>query len=363
MANLRTTVILKTDIVDSTPRTAGQTRSEMGMQRKQHKRFISEMVTKNEGMIFQEEGDGYLIEFPSVTTAALAAIEMHQSLRSMQTGKGERQRLAIRAVITVGDILYQENDTIGTAMSLAARIEKVTPPDAIYFSHAAWLVLNKAEVQTSFVSEFRLKGFSEPEKVYKVDQLYTTRVFTDQYIVYTDLSNWNAFIRAKNVEEIEGFLLDYDDLLNEICEKYSGIVRNAAGDNYFLTFSEVNQALMAIHELSVRWKLIIERHKVGLKVGIHKGTINIFRSYIYGEDIETTASLIDTVQFLQDKSGPFIVMTTGKIHGDAKETGWEKNFRRLGKNQLTKLMDNSRYRAMINEHGIYQFLLEGNLQK
>jgi class 3 adenylate cyclase len=80
MANLRTTVILKTDIVDSTPRTARQTQSEMSLQRKQHKRFISEIVTKNAGMIFQEEGDAFLIEFPSVTTAALAAIEMHQSL-------------------------------------------------------------------------------------------------------------------------------------------------------------------------------------------------------------------------------------------------------------------------------------------
>jgi class 3 adenylate cyclase len=327
----------------------------MGMQRKQHKRFISEIVTKNEGMIFQEEGDGYLIEFPSVTTAALAAIEMHQGLRSMQTGKGEKQRLAIRAVITVGDILYQENDAIGTAMSLAARIEKVTPPDAIYLSHAAWLVLNKAEVQTSFVSEFRLKGFSEPEKVYKVDQLYTTRVFTDQYIVYTDLSNWRAFTRAKNVEEIEGFLLDYDDLLNEICEKYGGIVRNAAGDNYFLTFSEVNQVLMAIYELSVRWKLIIERHKVGLKVGIHKGTINIFRSYIYGEDIETTALLTGIVKYPRSKSNEFAVMTTGKIHREVRHTNWEANFRECDKTKFPKIADDSRYQAIFDEQGLSEF--------
>ncbi|MCI0555348.1 MAG: adenylate/guanylate cyclase domain-containing protein, partial [Anaerolineae bacterium] len=170
MATLRTTVILKTDIVDSTPRVAGQTQSEMGLQRKQHKQFISDVAIKNRGAIFQEEGDAYWIEFPSVTTAVLATIQMHQNLRSMQAGKGEKQRLAIRAAITVGDILHQESDSIGTTMSLTARIEKITPPDEIYLSHAAWLVLNKAEVQTSFVNEFNLKGFSEPEKVYKVDQ-------------------------------------------------------------------------------------------------------------------------------------------------------------------------------------------------
>ena len=101
MGNLRTTVILKTDIVGSTPRTAGLTQSEMGLQRRQHKQFISEIAIKNSGSIFQEEGDAYWIEFPSVTTAVLAAIEMHQELRALQAGNVEKQRLAIRAVVSV----------------------------------------------------------------------------------------------------------------------------------------------------------------------------------------------------------------------------------------------------------------------
>src|SRR6266540_2930267 len=158
MANMRTTVILKTDVVDSTPRIAIQSQAEMGLERTRHKRFISETAIRNRGSVFQEEGDAYWIEFPGVTTAVLAAIEMHQTLRAMQIGKGEKQRLAIRAVITVGDILYQGNDTIGTTMSLTARIEKITPPDEIYLSHAAWLVLNRAEVETEYVSEFNFKG-------------------------------------------------------------------------------------------------------------------------------------------------------------------------------------------------------------
>ena len=122
MANYRTTVILKTDIVDSTPRLAGQTQAEMGLQRKQHKQFISETAIRHHGAVFQEVGDAYLIEFPSVTNACLAAIEMHQNLRSIQAGRTEEQRLAIRAVITVGDILHQGSDAIGMTMNLTARI-------------------------------------------------------------------------------------------------------------------------------------------------------------------------------------------------------------------------------------------------
>lgn len=47
MAGMCTTVILKTDIVDSTPRTAQLSQSEMGLQNKQHKRFISELASNH----------------------------------------------------------------------------------------------------------------------------------------------------------------------------------------------------------------------------------------------------------------------------------------------------------------------------
>ena len=151
MANYRTTVILKTYVVDSTLRLAELTQAEMGLQRGKHKHFIADIAMDHRGSVFDQEGDSYWKEFPSVTDAVLAAIEMHQSLLATQVGKGEKQRLAIRAVVTIGDILHQETDNIGMAISLTARIEKVTPPDEIYLSHAAWLVLNKAEVQTSFV--------------------------------------------------------------------------------------------------------------------------------------------------------------------------------------------------------------------
>src|SRR6185503_5682228 len=283
MGNLRTTVILKTDIVDSTPRTTGQTQSEMSLQRKQHKQFISNVAMKNHGSIFQEEGDAYWIEFPSVTTAVLAAMEVHQDLRSSQAGKVEKQRLAIRAVITVGDILYQETDAIGTTMSLTARIEKITPPDEIYLSHAAWLVLNKAEVQTSFVNEFNFKGFSDPEKVYKVDQKSGIRVLNGQCIVLADANQFSDLCRLQSTEIVEKFLLEYEDLMNDTCETHGGIIRQVNGDMFFMTFEKADQAVSAIKMLYLNWALIRERYNVGLQIGVHKGNLNIFRSYVFSD--------------------------------------------------------------------------------
>src|SRR5215510_7567516 len=291
MGNYRITVILKTDIVDSTTRLAEQTQLEMGLQRKQHRQFISETALQHRGSIFDEEGDAYWIEFPSVTDAVLAALDMHQNLHSMQAGKGEKERLTIRAVVTVGDILHQGTDTIGMTMSLTARIEKLTPPDEIYLSHAAWLLLNKAEVQTSFVNEFKVKGFAEPEKIYRVDQKYRVRTLANQFIVFTDIRGWTTFTKSSSIQEIEDVLIYYDDLLNRVCDSYGGEIRNTGGDQYFLTFSEAESLFNAIDELCESWQEIRRRYDLGLAIAIHKGDLNIIRSYLFSNDIHVTYSL------------------------------------------------------------------------
>jgi class 3 adenylate cyclase len=355
MANLRTTVILKTDVVDSTPRTAGQTRSEMGLQRRQHKQFLADVASKHLGSIFQQEGDGYLIEFPSVTSAALAAVEMHQNLRSMQIGKGEKQRLAIRVVITVGDILHQGNDTIGTTMSLTARIEKVTPPDEIYLSQAAWLALNKAEVQTEYVSEFNLKGFSEPEKVYRVLQKHRTRVLTDHYIVYTDANRFQHFTNSAGIEEVENFLLDCDDLINEICDKHGGIIRQINGDEYFFTFTDAQQTITAIEELCHFWKRIVERYKLGISIGIHKGNLNVIRSFVYGDDIRTTEYLTGLGKLYHPGKDKINVTTSRKVRNEFQETEWKGRFRELDPGRIVE----QAYKKIVREHGAFEFIYGG----
>ena len=86
-----------------------------------------------DGHIIKAAGDGYWLEFPSVTAAAKAAIEMQEALRLTQLNRGD-DRIAIRIVIALGDIAVQDGDFIGDAFALATRVEAVTPPDEIYLT-------------------------------------------------------------------------------------------------------------------------------------------------------------------------------------------------------------------------------------
>jgi class 3 adenylate cyclase len=86
---------------------------------------------------------------------------MQGELRHSQLSRGD-DRLAMRIVITLGDVLTEEGDLFGDAVALTDRIEAVTPPDEIFLSAAARLAVNQAQVRTAFVDTFTLKGSAEP---------------------------------------------------------------------------------------------------------------------------------------------------------------------------------------------------------
>lgn len=61
-----------------------------------------------------------------MTLGALAAMRMQEELRLAQPNRGD-DRLAMRIVLTLGDVLHQEGALVGDAVVLAARIEGITP--------------------------------------------------------------------------------------------------------------------------------------------------------------------------------------------------------------------------------------------
>src|SRR5437868_11371241 len=160
MNPLRTTVVMKTDISGSTSRFRQLLAADLEALLSEHRDFVAGHAGKHDGRIIKAAGDGHWLEFPSVTGAAKAAIEMQEELRLAQLSRGD-DRLAIRIVIALGDIAVQDGDFIGGAFALATRVEAVTPPDEIYLTAAARLAVTSAEIQTLLVDSFAFKGFAE----------------------------------------------------------------------------------------------------------------------------------------------------------------------------------------------------------
>lgn len=330
MSNLRSTAVMKTDIRGFTTKVGMLSELDLSILFKQHKQFILDITAKHNGSLVKGEGDAFWIIFPSVTAASLAANEIQEELRFTQSGKSNDARLAVRIVISLGDVLHHENDIFGEAVNLAARVETITPPDEIYLSHAAWLALNRAEVRTSYVNEFSLKGISEAVKVYRINQEHRTRIIKDQVIVFSDMRGYTAYTASHPVEEVEKLLIHHDMLHNQACEMFGGTIRLFISDACFMTFLELPLAVAAVEFLTNEWEKFMRQNHISCSicVAVHKGDLFLFRSYIYGEAINGTSWL----NTLASKLSPIdknYALISEQVRNEVTGSAWEKRLQQI----------------------------------
>jgi class 3 adenylate cyclase len=328
MTTLRTTVMMKTDIRGSTIRFRALPEADLDVLLSEHRAFVSRLAAAHDGRIVKPEGDGFWVVFPSVTAGALAAMHMQEELRLAQPGKGD-ERLAMRIVLTLGDVLHQEGALVGDAVVLAARIEEITPPDEIYLSPAAWLAVNQAEVQTSFVDAFVLKGFPEPVPVYRIAQTHRMRVIADQYIVFTDLRGLSTIARASPMSTVEKILDRLLELVGRVCRECGGTDRFGTGDAYCLTFPEPGLAMAAVERLAEGWGTFGHRERLHcpLNVVVHKGVLYAFRSYLLSSDLDVAVQIESAMRRLPP--GDTSIFVTGQVRLDLVGTPWEERLQPL----------------------------------
>src|ERR1700730_18335140 len=293
MNPLRTTVVMKTDISGSTARFHQLLAADLQALLSEHRDFLARHAAEHDGRIMKGAGDGYWLEFPSVTGAAKAAIEMQEALRLAQLNRGD-DRIAIRIVIALGDIAVQDGDFIGDAFALATRVEAVTPPDEIYLTAAARLALTSAEIQTVLVENFAFKGFAEPMPVYRIEQRHRTRTIADTYILFSDLEGFGTMLDAEpSSATVERILDALDALTRGTAQEHGGIVRFNLGDSYCVTFAEAAQAIAWAERLTRSWEAIRYQEQFGcnISIALHRGTLYTFRSFLYGRDVWIASQL------------------------------------------------------------------------
>ena len=138
---------------------------------------------------------------------------MQEALRLAQTNKGD-DRLSMRIVIGLGDIVRLDDAMIGDVVPLIVRLETITPADEIYLTSAAHSALAPAEIQTALVNSFPLKGFIQPITVYRVEQRHRTRIISDAYLLYSDLCDFTRVVGSLPVVTIEQILDDLATLIS-----------------------------------------------------------------------------------------------------------------------------------------------------
>lgn len=181
MGRTENLTIMFTDVVDYTRRTSGQSRTEISALLKHCNRLLLPIIHRFGGWQVKNLGDALLVAFHSPTDALRCGMAQQDAVADSNRYLPAEQHLHIRVAVTVGEVLLQDNDVFGEAVNLAARLEQVTPPDAIYFTEAVYLAMNRAEVTSQFVGTEQFKGIPEPVRIYQVPPSHISRlVSTDE---------------------------------------------------------------------------------------------------------------------------------------------------------------------------------------
>jgi class 3 adenylate cyclase len=334
MENLRSMVIMKTDLAGFADRAAKPSQQDLSELLDKRKDMVSQVVARHAGTTIKGDENSFWITFSSVTTAARAAIEIQRDLQHAQVGSSDEDRLGIKIVITFGDVLHKEGDIFGDAVNLATRIQSITPAGETYLSHSAALVINNAEISVDYVNEFDLKGIAQRERIYRVHKKNETRIIKDQVILISWLVFFDKMMKGAS-KDIKAFISEHEGNAKQICESHGGIVHQTLFSGHIITFNDAEPAIMGVKQWMQKWNAFLKKNNWQnyLYIGLYRGGFRIFRSDITKISLKVSSDLARALHQEDDRNSAVV---SAKIYQEIEKTDLAASFREFDPFQLGK---------------------------
>ena len=98
------------------------------------------VVEEFRGNVVKRMGDGWIVEFASVSDAVDCAMRF-------QEGLAEHEFIRLRAGIHIGEVVFEEEDVFGDGVNVAARLEELAEPGQVLISDTVYDSLDKKSAQ------------------------------------------------------------------------------------------------------------------------------------------------------------------------------------------------------------------------
>ncbi|TCN30188.1 adenylate/guanylate cyclase domain-containing protein [Sinorhizobium americanum] len=131
--------------------------------------ILQPVVRAHGGRIVKVMGDGVLLEFASAVNAVSGAIELQRKMQHANAALPAVRRIVLRIGINLGDVVIDGSDLYGDGINIAARLQSLAEPGAIYVSASI-----RDQVRRKLAFEFddlgpkSLKNIAEEVHVYRV---------------------------------------------------------------------------------------------------------------------------------------------------------------------------------------------------
>jgi adenylate cyclase len=124
-------------------------------------------IRAHRGRIIKSTGDGFLVEFESISEAVRCAVEMQREMAERNMEVPAERRIEFRVGINLGDIVAEDHDIFGDGVNVAARLEALADPAGICISRT---VRDNIRDKLPYVFEDRgdhqVKNIARPVRVY-----------------------------------------------------------------------------------------------------------------------------------------------------------------------------------------------------
>lgn len=166
----RLTAILAADVVGYGRLMEANEERALAALRHHRRDFFDPTVTKHGGRLFKVMGDGFLVEFSSVTSAVKCAVEIQRGMPGRNIGVPEDRQIKFRIGINVGDLVVEGDDFLGDGVILATRLEGLAKPGGIACSASARSQIgNNLDLNFADQGEITVKNASQPVHVFFVE--------------------------------------------------------------------------------------------------------------------------------------------------------------------------------------------------
>ena len=127
---------------------------------KSHDDIVSVTVTEFNGKVIKNTGDGSLCVFDGPVRATKCAIALRTRLKELD--------LQIRCGLNFGQVEWIANDVVGKTVNISSRVMDLAAADQIFLTKDTADVLTGAEITTSFIGNYQLKGFEIEWDIYQI---------------------------------------------------------------------------------------------------------------------------------------------------------------------------------------------------
>lgn len=157
----RLTAIIAADVVDYS-RLMGEDEARTLKSLKQFRTELFEpLVIEYRGNVVKRMGDGWLVEFPSITDATDCVIDIQKRLVGHDV-------ITLRIGVHLGDVTFDDEDIFGDGVNVAARLEALSAPGGVLISDTAYQSLDgKAIQQFNGGESMQLKNIARSVQVWE----------------------------------------------------------------------------------------------------------------------------------------------------------------------------------------------------